>query len=109
MAVSLEVAMTLAVLYTMAFEFNSMTMLVIAVVGVAVLGVIYFGIRFWLISTRPADIHEVETPTLDRLNYAALEHMADGSQEEDALAEDSPDDEAPEGLKSAVPEEKKEP
>ncbi len=72
--------------------------LVIAVVGVSVLGVVWFGVRFWLASTRPANIDEIPTPTLDRLNRAALEGL--GGDEEDE------DEEAPEGLKNAMPGEK---
>jgi hypothetical protein len=76
------------------------TLAVAGGVGVAVLGVIYFGIRFWLISTRPADIREVETPNLDRLNRAALESMGESSGAEE---EGDGEDEAPAELKSIVP------
>jgi hypothetical protein len=69
--------------------------LVIAVVGIAVLGVAWFGVRFWLASTRPANIDEVPTPTLDRLNRAALEGFGGDDEEED--------EEAPEGLKDVMP------
>lgn len=75
--------------------------LVVGVVGVAVLGVAWFAIRFWLASTRPADIQEVPTPTLDRLNRAALEGLG-GDDEED-------DEDAPEGLRDVVPGEKRQP
>ena len=73
--------------------------LVISVVGIAVLGVAWFGVRFWLASTRPANIQEVPTPTLDRLNRAALEGL--GGDEEDE------DEDAPEGLRDVVPGEKR--
>jgi hypothetical protein len=83
-----------------------MMLAVIAAVACAVLGVVYFGLRFWLVSTRPADIRDVPTPTLDRLNRRALEHMAAESVDEDeaetaALA----DEEAPAALKAVVPPE----
>jgi hypothetical protein len=52
-------------------------------------------VKFWLASTRPADIREVQTPTLDRLNQRALAAL--GDEEED-------EEEAPEGLKDAVEE-----
>jgi hypothetical protein len=79
---------------------------VLAAVGVAVLGVIYFAVRFWLVSTRPADIRDVPTPALDRLNREALERMAAESPEEDAEETAAlADEEAPEGLRSVVPQE----
>lgn len=67
-------------------------MVVVAVVGIAILGVAYFAIRFWLVSTRPPDIKDVQTPHLDRLNQAALSHLGDEDEEED-------DDEAPAELR----------
>ena len=78
---------------------------VIAAVACAVLGVVYFAVRFWLISTRPANIQDVPTPTLDRLNREALEHMARESAEEDVEETEAlEEEEAPEGLKMVVPE-----
>jgi hypothetical protein len=78
---------------------------VIAAVACVVLGVAYFGIRFWLISTRPADIRDIPTPTLDRLNMRALEHMGSETVEEDEEETEAlENEEAPEGLKSVVPE-----
>jgi hypothetical protein len=78
---------------------------VIAAVACAVLGVVYFAVRFWLISTRPANIQDVPTPTLDRLNREALEHMAQESlEEEQEETEALEQEEAPEGLKMVVPE-----
>jgi len=71
--------------------------LVLGVVALAVLGVVWFGVRFWIASTRPADIKDIPTPTLDRLNRAALEGF--GSDEDD-------DEDAPEGLRDVMPEEK---
>ena len=93
----------------LAFALDAPTLIVIAVVGIVVLGVAYFALRFWLISTRPADIREIETPSLDKLNHAALEHMGDASEdeEEDEEGRTLADEEAPEGLKAAVPEEEK--
>jgi len=70
--------------------------MVVGAVGIAVLGVAWFGIRFWLASTRPADIKEVHTPNLDRLNRQALERMGQGDEEEE-------DEEVPEGLQGAAP------
>jgi hypothetical protein len=67
-------------------------------VAIAVLGVAWFALRFWLASTRPADIKDIPTPRIDRLNQQALEHLARGDEQDD-------DEEAPEGLKKVVPEE----
>ena len=95
---------------------ESTTVLVAAVVAVAVLGVVWFAVRFWLASTRPADIKVVDTPNLDRLNRAALEGAVVDEDEEDEEEEDetanddddeNADEEAPKGLKDVVPEEKK--
>jgi hypothetical protein len=72
---------------------------VAVVVGIAVLGVVWFALRFWLASTRPPNIREIQTPALDRLNHAALEAMGKGDQGED--------EEAPEGLRKVVPGEPK--
>jgi hypothetical protein len=75
---------------------------VAAVVGIALLGVAWFALRFWLASTRPPNIRDIQTPSLDRLNRQALE-AKDGEAEAD-------DEEAPEGLKKVVqgePNEKK--
>lgn len=83
---------------------------VIAAVACAVLGVVYFAVRFWLVSTRPADILDVPTPTLDRLNQRALERMGSETLEEDEQETEAlEDEEAPEGLKAVVPEEEGEP
>jgi hypothetical protein len=70
---------------------------VLVLVGIALLGVAWFALRFWLASTRPPNIREIQTPALDRLNREALEAM--GKEE----AED--DEEAPEGLRKLIPEE----
>jgi len=85
------------------------TLAVIAAVGIGVLGAIYFGIRFWLVSTRPADIRDIETPNLDRLNREALEKLGAQSHDQDESRaegidedEEEENDDAPEGLKSLV-------
>ncbi len=57
---------------------------IVAAGSVAVLGVVYFAIRFWLVSTRPVNIRDIPTPTLDRLNQQALERMGDDEWSEDA-------------------------
>jgi hypothetical protein len=81
---------------------------VIAAVACAVLGVVYFAVRFWLVSTRPADIRDIPTPALDRLNQAALERMGSETLEEDEEETEAlEDEEPPEGLKAVVPEEEK--
>ena len=94
---------------------DSSTLLVVAVVAIAVMGAVWFGIKFWLTSTRPANIRDVSTPALDRLNRAALEGTIppeEQEEEEEELEEDeeevdeAPDDDAPRGLKDVVPGEK---
>ena len=87
--------------------------LIAAVVAVAVLGAVWFGVRFWLASTRPADIKDVQTPALDRLNRRALERAAverdDAEEDEDEVEFDDEDgdDEVPKGLTDVIPEERK--
>jgi hypothetical protein len=71
-------------------------MTVIAIVGIALMGVVWFALRYWLASTRPPNIKEVRTPKLDQLNREALEAMAGDGEDED--------EEAPEELKKVVPE-----
>ena len=78
--------------------------LVGAVVGILVLGVAWFAVRFWLASTRPVAIKEVRTPTLDRLNEEALGQMGDDSEEEDdeapAELQQPPNDSPPSSTQS---------
>jgi uncharacterized membrane protein YqiK len=68
---------------------------VIVVVGITIMGVVWFALKFWLASTRPVNIKEVQTPKLDRLNREALEAMGD---------EEDEDEDVPEGLKDVVDE-----
>ncbi len=91
--------------FFLAFALDGTTLAVLAAVGIAVLGFVYFGIRFWIVSTRPANIRDVPTPNLDRLNQQALERLGNVTLEEDeeetaALQEE----EAPEALKSIIPQ-----
>src|SRR3954469_9328022 len=97
---------------------DSPTLIVVAAVAIAVMGAVWFGIKFWLASTRPANIEDVHTPALDRLNRAALEGGGDDEDDEDLEEEeelgaedddeesDEPDDDAPRGLKDVVPGDK---
>jgi hypothetical protein len=55
-------------------------------------------VRFWLVSTRPPKLKDVHTPTLDRMNASALEHMGDETPPEEDVA-------PPADLLAAVPEE----
>jgi hypothetical protein len=87
-------------------EDAAMMYAVVAAVACAVLGVVYFAIRFWLVSTRPADIRDIPTPTLDRLNREALERMgAETVEEDEEETEALEEEEAPEGLRTVVPQE----
>jgi membrane protein required for beta-lactamase induction len=70
---------------------------VAVVVGIALLGVVWFALRFWLASIRPPKIQDIRTPALDRLNRRALEAMGREDQPED--------EEPPKGLKDVVPPE----
>src|ERR1700761_1530370 len=89
----------------LAFTFDGSTLAVVGAVGIAVLGIIYFGIRFWIVSTRPADIRDVPTPNLDKLNQKALERWGSVTLEEDEEETAALDDEdAPEELKSIIPQ-----
>lgn len=81
--------------FVLAFEFSPSVWAVVGIVGLAILGVAWFAVKFWLASTRPADIKEVQTPTLDRLNQRALAALGEDDEDED---------EAPEGLRQAVDE-----
>jgi hypothetical protein len=105
---------------------DSSTLLVVAAVAIAIMGAVWFGLRFWIASTRPADIKEVDTPTIDRLNREALERGRGDEDDEgeeneedekdgEELANDEgddgeeetmegDDDEPPEALKEVVPE-----
>ena len=69
--------------FFLAFALDGTTLAVLAAVGIAVLGFVYFGIRFWIVSTRPANIRDVPTPNLDRLNQQALERLGNVTLEED--------------------------
>jgi hypothetical protein len=80
------------------------TLGIIAGVGIGTLAVAYFGIRFWLVSTRPPQLQDVHTPVVDRLNRNALEHMAEETAEEDeAETQALQDEESPDDLKAIVP------
>jgi hypothetical protein len=78
---------------------RSAVLTIIVIVGIALMGVVWFALKFWLASTRPPNIQEIRTPNLDRINQQALEVM--GRQEEDD------DDDVPEGLKDVVPEDQR--
>ena len=64
----------------------------------------WFALRYWLAITRPAAIKEVETPTVNRMNASALEHMIGKSAEEaEAEMEAKQREAAPDDLLAAVP------
>jgi hypothetical protein len=60
------------------------SIIIAALVAAVVFG--WFGLRYWLAVTRPAAIKEVETPRINRMSAAALDHMV-GESAEDAEAE----------------------
>jgi hypothetical protein len=63
---------------------------------------VYAAVRYWLISTRPADIQDVPTPTVDRLNTEALTQLTGGSEEGLRVQEAAEHETAPPDLLSAV-------
>lgn len=82
---------------SLVLAYTSGWLMVAGAVAIAVLGVAWFALRFWLASTRPADIKEIQTPRIDQLNQQALERMGRGE-------EDETDEEPPENLKNVVPD-----
>lgn len=93
-------------LLALGMQMDALTMGVVAGIAVVVLGVVWFGLRYWLAATKPASIDDVPTPTLDRLNQQALEHMAAETAEQDeAETKALADEEAPADLKAVVPDE----
>jgi hypothetical protein len=79
---------------------------VVAASAVAVLIFAWFGLRYWLAITRPVAIKEVHTPTIDRMNSDALDHMV-GETVEDAEAhlQAKMEEQAPDDLLAIVPHE----
>jgi hypothetical protein len=89
-----------------ALAVDNETLAIIAGVGVGVMIMVFFGLRFWLVSTRPAAIQDVATPQLDQLNRKALEHMAGETLEEDEAETNAlANEEAPQDLKAVLPPE----
>lgn len=89
---------------TLALTMDSQTLAAAAGAAVGLLVIVYFGVRFWIVSSRPPSLQDVKTPNVDRLNRKALERMAGETLEEDeaetlALEEEEP----PEDLKAIVP------
>ena len=71
--------------------------------GVAVLVVVWFALRYWIATTHDANIKDIPTPTIDRLNEQALEHMDLDPEVQAALADSEP---APADLLDFVSKEK---
>ena len=71
--------------------------------GVAVLVVVWFALRYWIATTHDANIKDIPTPTIDRLNEQALEHMDLDPDVQAALADSEP---APADLLDFVSKEK---
>jgi hypothetical protein len=75
-----------------------------ALIAAVVFG--WFGLRYWLAVTRPAAIKEIETPNINRMNAAALDHMVGESAEEaEAELEAMRHETAPDDLLAAIPPE----
>jgi hypothetical protein len=92
---------------SLALTLDSQNLAVIAGVGVGMMVMVFFGVRFWIVSTRPPKLQDIHTPNVDRLNRKALERMAGETLEEDeAETRALEDEEPPEDLKAIVaPEE----
>lgn len=71
--------------------------------GVAVLVVVWFALRYWIATTQDPNIKDIPTPTIDRLNEQALEHMDMDPEVQAALADSEP---APDDLLDFVPKDK---
>ena len=79
-------------------------MLMFAAGAMAILIFGWFALRYWLAITRPAAIKEIETPTINRMNASALEHMIGESVEEAEVEMEAKRQEAaPADLLAAVP------
>ncbi len=66
----------------------------------------WFAMRYWLTVTRPAAIKTVETPRINSMNAAALDHMVGESAEEaEAELEAMRHEAAPDDLLAVIPPE----
>ncbi len=72
--------------------------------GVAVLVVVWFALRYWIATTHKTNIKDIHTPTVDRLNAEALEHMDLDPEVQAALADSEP---APDDLLDIIPKDGK--
>ena len=64
----------------------------------------WFAVRYWLIGAQNSALRDIKTPTIDRLNTAALAKFDDP----EAVARLGEDESAPDDLLEVVPEEKPE-
>lgn len=65
--------------------------------------VAFGGVRYWLAMTRPTSLKDVETPTIDRMNAAALSRMTGGGGEDP----EPEDEEVPSDVINAIPPEER--
>ncbi len=72
-------------------------------VGVAVLALTWFALRYWIATTQEPHIKDIPTPNVDRLNSEALEHMDQDPEVQAALSDNEP---APSDLLASLPTEK---
>ncbi|MGC8624972.1 MAG: hypothetical protein ACP5VQ_06875 [Phycisphaerae bacterium] len=72
--------------------------------AVAVLLIIWFALRYWISTTHEPKIKDIHTPTVDRLNAEALEHMDLDPEVQAALSDNEP---APDDLLNSVSTEAK--
>ena len=84
----------------LALDIGTWTTLVL--VGLLTLMIfIWFAVRYWLVNAQNSALRDIKTPTIDRLNTAALEKFDDP----EAVARLGMDEPAPEDLLAAVPAE----
>ncbi len=84
----------------LAFALNTMTTLLLAgLLTLMILG--WFALRYWLGRNQDSSLAEIKTPTIDRLNAAALEKFDDPQ----AVARLAEDESAPADLLEVVPRE----
>ena len=95
--------MSMSAFFPMLAEVDTNTLIIIIGVSVSVLIVMYFGVRFWMVSTREPAIPEVISPVMEKASQEALQHMTEVTLEEDEQeTEAMKDADAPAELRQAA-------
>jgi len=80
-----------------------------AAAGAVLLAIGWFAVRYWIVANRPSALKDIETPTINRMNTNALEHMVGESLEEaEAELEAKQHEPAPDDLLAVIPPEEDE-